>query len=386
MLACRGASVLKPVTLVDAGPASVMDGGAVDGGTGCSSDDECSGGFCDRTGKCEFEDRMHSFGTSCKWAPNDPVGDVNGKLYPECGAYRCFEQRCRSCASDAECGDGSAQCRSVAGIPGIGAGYSCGEYRGLPAARSPTFQPPPTDPLLFGVRVEHVYPHALDAFTEGLLYHDGWLYESTGLIGSSSLRRIELETGRIVSSVNLDADVFGEGLAQVDSNLFQLSYLNGRALVWNQEALTVQSEFRYEGEGWGLCYDGRRLIMSDGSTNLQLRDPKTFEQFGSLPVDLSRVAFPFLNELECVGGDVYANLDQHRQIVRIDGTTGTVTGWIDTGFLLLRAGVGDISAVGELNGIAYVPERDRFLLTGKNWPWVFEVAIVPFDESPAASP
>lgn len=355
-----------------------------DAATGCLSDGDCVGGICDRTGNCESEGSSPRFGVSCQWSPNLPSGQVDGHLFSECGAYLCVDQRCRSCASDAECrilSGSTGQCRSYPG----GVGYSCGNYRGVPDARAPTFQPR-VDPTLLGVRVERVYPHALDAFTQGLLYHEGWVYESTGLEGSSSLRRVELETGRVDRVLALGPEVFGEGLAQLGSTLVQLSFENERAFLWNEATFAAEGELNYEGEGWGLCHDGGRFIMSDGSNVLQLRDTLTFEVLGSLTVDLSRLRGQRLNELECVGNDIYANVLEHRQIVRIDGSSGAVTGWIDTGTLLLREGVGDTTGAGALNGIAYVPERDRFLLTGKNWPSVFEVALVTLAESDAAAP
>jgi glutamine cyclotransferase len=262
-------------------------------------------------------------------------------------------------------------------------GYACGRNARLTGAIAPDFQPP-VDPTLFGVRVEHAYPHARDAFTEGLVYQNGWLYESTGLEGSSSLRRVELETGRIDQAVALGPKDFGEGLAILAESLVQLTYQTGRLLIWNRDRLSLERELSYEGEGWGLCYDGRRLVRSDGSNVLQFRDPATFERIGTLQINLDRFLIARLNELECVGDMIYANLLEQRQIVRIDAASGAVTGWIDTGNLL-GEGMGDSSGAGALNGIAYVPERDRLLLTGKNWPWVFEVTVVPLAGSPAES-
>lgn len=378
--ACRTSSTADASSDGDA----ELDASA-DAAIGCSSDSECAGGFCDRTGRCENEDLSKRFGVPCQWSPNLPSGQMDGRLFTECAAYLCFDGRCRSCAADAECrilSGSSGQCRLY---PGFADGYRCGNYRQIPEALPPTFEPP-TDPTLLGVRVERMYPHALDAFTQGLFYEGGWLYESTGLYGSSSLRRVELDTGRIDRAIALDAAVFGEGMALAGSALIQLSYQNERAFVWNRDTFEPEGEFRYAGEGWGLCHDGQRFVMSDGSDVLQLRATGTFELIGSLAVDLSALVNPQLNELECVGGDVFANVLGHRRIVRIDGSTGVVTGWIDTGTLLLRDGVGDVSAAADLNGIAYVPERDRFLLTGKNWPQVFEVAIVPLAEGYAAVP
>ncbi len=227
------------------------------------------------------------------------------------------------------------------------------------------------------VSVHATYPHARDAFTQGLLFEDGWLYESTGLEGRSSLRRVELETGRVDMSTRLPDDVFGEGLAALDSRLVQLTWVSGRAFVYDLESMLPQHELSYEGEGWGLCYDGERLVMSDGSHVLQLRDPETFERIGEVEVRRDGVPVDQLNELECVGGDIYANIWLSSRIARIDARSGEVTAMIDTDGILSREGLGDLSGIDVLNGIAHVPERDRFLITGKLWPWLFEVTFVP---------
>lgn len=227
------------------------------------------------------------------------------------------------------------------------------------------------------VSVERMYPHARDAFTEGLVYRDGLLYESTGQYGSSSLRRIVLETGDVAASVALPIDVFAEGLAAIDDRLVQLSYASGRAFVYEFGSLQKETELQYEGEGWGLCHDGDRLVMSDGTSTLQFRNPSTFELIDTVDVHDHGEAIVGLNELECVGGKVFANILQNRRIVRISPSTGEVEAWVDTGGILFLDGVGDIDGIDVLNGIAYVPERDRFLITGKYWPKVFEVQFVP---------
>jgi glutaminyl-peptide cyclotransferase len=229
----------------------------------------------------------------------------------------------------------------------------------------------------FGVAVHETYPHARDAFTQGLLFRDGWLYESTGLEGSSSLRRVELATGRVDKVSSLPDDVFGEGLAAVGSHLVQLTWLSGRAFVYDLESMLPEHELSYEGEGWGLCYDGKRLVMSDGSHVLQFRDPETFERIGEVEVRRDGVPVDQLNELECVGAEVFANIWLSPLIARIDAESGQVTGMIDTDGILLRDGLGELGGIDVLNGIAYVPERDRFLITGKLWPWLFEVTFVP---------
>jgi glutaminyl-peptide cyclotransferase len=231
------------------------------------------------------------------------------------------------------------------------------------------------------VSVERLYPHARDAFTEGLVWDGRWLFESTGLEGKSELRRVELESGRVEQSAALPDDVFGEGLALVGQRFVQLSWRNERAFVYDRDSFALEGEHTYRGEGWGLCYDGQRLVMSDGSNVLQFRDPETFELTGSVEVRERGVAVSQLNELECVGAEVYANIWLTQQIARIDAATGEVTGLIDADGILALEGVGDTSGIDVLNGIAYVPERDRFLITGKYWPRVFEVQFVPVDGS-----
>jgi glutaminyl-peptide cyclotransferase len=227
------------------------------------------------------------------------------------------------------------------------------------------------------VSVERTYPHARDAFTEGLVWDGQWLYEGTGLAGQSQLRRVELESGRVEQAVALPDEVFGEGLALVGERFVQLSWQEQRAFVFDKGSFELEREHTYEGEGWGLCFDGQRLVMSNGSNVLSFRDPETFELLGSVAVHARGVALTQLNELECVGDDVYANIWRTQQIARIDPATGDVTAMIDAEGLLSLPGVGDASGVDVLNGIAYVPERQRFLLTGKLWPTLFEVEFLP---------
>jgi glutamine cyclotransferase len=225
--------------------------------------------------------------------------------------------------------------------------------------------------------VHESYPHARDAFTQGLVYQGNWIYESTGLEGRSSLRRVEVETGRVDERVSLPDDVFGEGLAAVGARLVQLTWQSQRAFVYDLESLQLERELGYEGEGWGLCYDGERLVMSDGSNVLQFRDPETFERIGEIEVLRQGEPLEQLNELECVGGEVYANVWLTTQIARVDAASGEVTGMIDAGDLLSHDDFGDTQGIDVLNGIAYVPERQRFLVTGKYWPRMFEVTFEP---------
>ena len=240
-----------------------------------------------------------------------------------------------------------------------------------PGDRSPS--PPASSIERLRVQVVAKYPHAPDAFTQGLLWHDGVLYESTGRYGRSSLRRVRLEDGKVLSERSLDPSFFGEGLALVDDRLVQLTWRSGIAVVSDLQSLEQQELLRYPGEGWGLCFDGTALVMSDGSSILERRDPQSMDLLEEMTVWRGERPVRKLNELECVGDDVYANIWQSNEIVRIDAKTGRVTAVIDASGLLtpseaLRADV--------LNGIAYKADTDTFLLTGKLWPHVFEVELV----------
>lgn len=222
-------------------------------------------------------------------------------------------------------------------------------------------------------RVVHVYPHDREAFTQGLEVFEGQLLESTGLLGRSSIRRVDLESGAVLARAPLAEDVFGEGLARVGARVWQITWRNGRAFTWDVRALRVLSEMPYTGEGWGLCYDGKRLVMSDGSARLTFRDADSFAVLGEVTVRQSGAPVTELNELECVDGSVYANVWQQDRIVRIDPATGSVTATIDASGLLEPAERGGTDV---LNGIAWWPEHRRFLITGKLWPHVYEVELV----------
>lgn len=224
------------------------------------------------------------------------------------------------------------------------------------------------------VRVIRSFDHDPGAFTQGLLFHEGKLYESTGLAGHSSLRRLNLQTGAVEAKVPLESTLFGEGLARVDGLLYQLTWKEQRALVWDLATFERKQELGYEGEGWGLCFDGKSLIMSDGSDRLVRRDPRTFEKTSELAVRSGGAPVVNLNELECVADVVYANIWQQPQIARIDARTGDVTGWIDAAGLLTPE---EYRAADVLNGIAHLPGSFRFIITGKRWPRAFEVEFAP---------
>ena len=223
--------------------------------------------------------------------------------------------------------------------------------------------------------VLNTYPHDAGAFTQGLLLHDGDLYESTGLFGESSLREVNLETGEVVRELPVASEYFAEGLALVGDKLVQLTWQNGRAFVYDLETFNQEGRFSYETEGWGLCYDGEDLYMSDGSATLFERDAETFEIVSEKQVRLGSEPVTQLNELECVGDFVYANVWQTDRIVKIDKESGRVVSDIDASALFPAAErPADPNAV--LNGIAYNPDTDTFYLTGKLWPRLFEVRFV----------
>ena len=217
-------------------------------------------------------------------------------------------------------------------------------------------------------------PHDRGSFTEGLVIAGGRLYEGSGLRGQSTLREVDPRTGAVTRSVSLDDKYFGEGIAVVDDRVIQLTYQEHTALVYRLSDFRQITTFTYDTEGWGLCDDGARLVMSDGTNQLYFRNRSTFAVVGRVSVTNKGVPVDQLNELECVDGQVYANVWQTDTIVRIDPATGNVTAEIDAAGLLSAA---EISGVDVLNGIAYDPSTETFLLTGKYWPTLFEVRFVP---------
>jgi glutaminyl-peptide cyclotransferase len=231
-------------------------------------------------------------------------------------------------------------------------------------------------PPTFGYRVVAEYPHDRRAFTQGLAYVDGVLYEGTGLNGESTLRRVELETGEVLQAVRLSEEYFGEGIAVLGDRIYQLTWKNGICVVFDRETFQLLEAFTYQTEGWGLTTDGERLIMSDGTNRLFIRDPETFAELDTIDVYEGPQAIWSLNELEIVDGEIWANVWHTDRIARIDPETGQVTGWIDlTGLLSERDR--ERHPVDVLNGIAYDPETDRLFVTGKLWPKLFEIEVVP---------
>ncbi|MEW5909896.1 MAG: glutaminyl-peptide cyclotransferase [Thermodesulfobacteriota bacterium] len=232
---------------------------------------------------------------------------------------------------------------------------------------------PPVDAVVYGYRIIQTYPHDPKAFTQGLIYRDGFLFESTGINGKSTLRKVRLTTGEVVLQHHLPKKYFGEGLTEFEDRLIQLTWKSNLAFVYDRISFKLVKAFSFEGEGWGLTQDGNRLIMSDGSAELRILDPKTFKELHRISVLHGKTPISDLNELEFVKGEIFANRWQTDQILRIDSNSGKINGWIDLKGLLPKKGQ-DASA-GVLNGIAYDEVSDRLFVTGKFWPKVFEISL-----------
>ncbi len=227
---------------------------------------------------------------------------------------------------------------------------------------------------VYGYRVVNAYRHDSAAFTQGLAFVDGWLYEGTGLHGHSTLRRVELQTGEVRRLVKLPGRYFGEGVTVSGDRVIQLTWQAGTGFVYDRESFARLEEFHYETEGWGITGDGENLIMSDGSAVLRFLNPETFRETRRVEVSGPDGPVSRLNELEYVRGEIYANVWQTDRIVRIDPGRGQITGWIDLGGLLSRD---EAAGADVLNGIAYDRNGERLFVTGKLWPWLFEIELVP---------
>lgn len=226
---------------------------------------------------------------------------------------------------------------------------------------------------VFGVKIVNVFPHDRRAYTQGLVFHQGFLYEGTGIKGESSLRQVELETGRIIKMHRLPDHLFGEGITVWKDRLIQLTWQNRLGLVYKRDSFRLLKTFSYLTEGWGLTHNGRELIMSDGSDTLRFLDPSDYKEVRRIKVHDQGRSIVNLNELEYIQEEIWANVFQTDWIVRIDPETGRVTGWIDLSGLLSRED--QIPAVDVLNGIAYDAQTNRIFVTGKYWPKCFEIKI-----------
>jgi len=226
-------------------------------------------------------------------------------------------------------------------------------------------------------KVINTYPHDPKAFTQGLVFDDGFLYEGTGLYGQSTLRKVELTSGKTIRSLRLPARFFGEGVTVLGEQIIQLTWRSMLAFVYAKRNFELQQSFTYPSEGWGLTHDGTRLILSDGTATLRFLDRHSFREIDRIEVFDDNGPVSRLNELEYVRGEIFANVWGSDRIARIAPASGRVTGWIDLAGILPAA---DRHApVDVLNGIAYDPARGRLFVTGKLWPKLFEIELVPLD-------
>lgn len=234
--------------------------------------------------------------------------------------------------------------------------------------------PQPETPQ-YGYKIVASFPHDPQAFTQGLIFRSGYLYESTGRYGASSLRKVELNTGKVLQKRDLPAQVFGEGIVDYNNELIWLTWTNGFGAIFDLESFAVKKQFRYSGEGWGLTRTADEIVMSDGSAELRFLDPQNMQERRRVRVTDQGKSVDQLNELEFVEGEIFANIWQSDRIARIDPKSGTVTAWIDlTGLLSKKDFVTGHTDV--LNGIAYDPTHKRLFVTGKLWPKIFEIELI----------
>ena len=229
-------------------------------------------------------------------------------------------------------------------------------------------------------RIVHAYPHDPTAFTQGLVFVNGMLYESTGLLGQSSLRMVDLESGHVLQQHDLPAKYFGEGLTDWHSNLIQLTWQSHLGFVYDRFSFRILRTFTYPWEGWGLTHDSQHLILSDGTSVLHLLDPATFKPVGKIQVTAAGRPVLNLNELEYLHGEIYANIWETNRIARISPSTGKVIEWIDLSGLRPPSVAQNDNAV--LNGIAYDSQHDRLFVTGKLWPNLYEIKLIPATTHP----
>jgi len=231
----------------------------------------------------------------------------------------------------------------------------------------------PSTPTQYTYAVIQSYPHNTSAFTEGLVYQNGSLFESTGLYGMSTLRRVDLITGNVLQEIHLGDQYFGEGIAIVNDTIIQLTWQEHVGFVYDKSTFQLLRNFTYPTEGWGLTYNGSSLIMSDGSDNLYFLDPSTFQIVGQVKVHEGSNSVQNINELEYVNGEVYANIFLQEKIAVIDPQTGVVKAWIDLSGIQNTSGFNSEMV---LNGIAYDNQNNRLFVTGKDWPSLFEIKLV----------
>jgi glutaminyl-peptide cyclotransferase len=229
---------------------------------------------------------------------------------------------------------------------------------------------------VYGFMVKKTYPHDPQAFTQGLFFKDGFLYETTGLQGRSTLRKVDLASGKVLQKKELASEFFGEGSAPVGNEIIGLTWTSHVGFVYDQKTFALKRRFNYAGEGWGLASDAQRVYMSDGSNTIRVLDPKSLAEVRRIEVTAEGKPVARLNELEVVEGQIFANVWGTDLIARIDPVTGNVVGWIDLSNLLPAAQRGTESVDAVLNGIAYDTKGHRLFVTGKLWPKLFEIELV----------
>ncbi len=231
------------------------------------------------------------------------------------------------------------------------------------------------DTPVFGYKIVNTYPHNTNSFTQGLIFDKGVLYESTGLNGRSAVKIVDLKTGKTLKSHELPDNYFGEGIAIIENKIIQLTWRSKTGFVYDKKTLKLIKKFSYQTQGWGITYDGKYLIISDGSAVLYFMDPNTFKVVGTLEVYGDNGKVSKLNELEYINGEIYANIWGTEKIARINPKTGRVTAWIDLSGLLNKED--KKNRVDVLNGIAFNSDKGSLFVTGKLWPKMFEIELVP---------
>ena len=262
-------------------------------------------------------------------------------------------------------------------ILGVISSYSCSNLPEPPTPTSPVDSITSDVIPVYTYKVVNTYPHDRNAYTQGLVFENGVLYEGTGLRGGSTLRRVDLETGNILQIHELPAQLFGEGVTIYGNKVIQLTWQSNVGFVYNKYSFELLQEFNYSTEGWGITHDGKRLIMGDGTSTLHLLDPETFEEIGQIEVCDKDGPVTRLNELEYVQGEICANVWQTDRIARIAPQTGQVIGWIELKGLLSPEDYSE--PVDVLNGIAYDTKNDRLFVTGKLWPKLFEIKLISLE-------
>lgn len=271
-----------------------------------------------------------------------------------------------ACGDGGEAG-GSTQTRPISNATNNRA------YNAAPQANAPRSAPSPEEIPVYTYEVLESYPHDTRAYTQGLVFHDGLFYESTGQYGESSLRKVELKKGKVKKKIDVPGQYFAEGMTILNGKIYQLTWQQNKGFIYDLKDFKLEGEFHYEGEGWGLTTDGQYLILSDGTNQIRFLDPKDFHVIKTLSVFDGQQPLTELNELEYIHGEIYANVWKTDRIVRIDPRTGRINAWIDlTG---LRPQETMTNGENVLNGIAYDPQGDHLYVTGKRWPKIFEIRL-----------